>query len=114
MTIDCHIEAYPGSVNYWLREGSQDIIENNDKYLVHEETKDYKTHLTLAIRSLAKEDLAGFSCLAKNVLGIQEGPVKLHGKLQAAAVSPQQSNKTCQSLAVSSFSFFFFFSFLLD
>ena len=80
VTLNCHIEAYPASVNYWLRESTGEIIESNDKYAVLEETKDYKTHLMLTIRSLDKEDLGGFTCFAKNLLGTQEGTVKLHGK----------------------------------
>lgn len=66
VVLSCHIEAFPSSVNYWIKESSGKIIESdNDKYLVQQETKDYKTHLILKIRRLEKADFGLYTCLVR-------------------------------------------------
>ena len=68
VTLSCHIEAFPSSVNYWLRESTGKIIESNDKYTVEQESRDYKTHLTLTIRRLDVLDFGLYTCLVSNKL----------------------------------------------
>lgn len=65
--LSCHIEAFPSSDNFWIKESSGKTIESdNDKYIVQQETKDYKTHLILTIRRLEKVDFGLYSCLVRD------------------------------------------------
>ncbi|RWS25979.1 lachesin-like protein [Leptotrombidium deliense] len=78
VTLTCHIDAFPSSVNYWIKD-SADIITDDDKYHIHQEEKEYKTHLSLVIKYMEPSDFGSYTCLAKNPLGVQEANVKIHG-----------------------------------
>lgn len=79
VTLDCHTEAYPSSINYWGRRPGEMII-SNDKLKVTTKEKSYKTHMRLTIKNLQPEDLGSYMCYSKNSLGATEGTVRLHGK----------------------------------
>ncbi|XP_035221860.1 lachesin-like [Stegodyphus dumicola] len=76
VTLDCHTEAYPASINYWGRQANEMII-SNDKLQVTTKEKTYKTHIRLTIKNLEPKDLGDYMCLSKNSLGSTEGSVKL-------------------------------------
>ncbi|KAG8182574.1 hypothetical protein JTE90_021714 [Oedothorax gibbosus] len=77
VTLDCHTEAYPSSINYWGRRPGEMII-STDKFKVTFKEKSYKTHMRLTIRNLQPEDLGSYMCYSKNSLGSTEGAVRLH------------------------------------
>ncbi|XP_076356134.1 lachesin-like [Tachypleus tridentatus] len=77
VTLDCHTEAYPQSINYWDREDGRMII-SNEKYKVTLKYKSYKVHMRLTIRNIQKDDFGAYSCLTRNSLGMTEGSIKLY------------------------------------
>lgn len=79
VTLDCHTEAYPSSINYWGRRSNEMII-SNDKMQVKTKEKTYKTHMRLTIKNLQPQDFGVYTCFSKNSLGATEGTVKLDGK----------------------------------
>lgn len=50
VTLECHIEAHPISLNYWTREDGVMIRETNKSRATNTPQKPfYKTHMTLVI-----------------------------------------------------------------
>lgn len=79
VTLDCHTEAYPMSINYWAKEGGEMII-NDAKYDTSTKEKNYKVHMKLAIKTLEEQDFGTYKCFAENSLGSTEGSIKLYGE----------------------------------
>ncbi|KAG8186335.1 hypothetical protein JTE90_005867 [Oedothorax gibbosus] len=77
VTLDCHTEANPGSINYWARRPNEMII-TSDKLQVVTKEKSYKTHVRLTIRDLQPQDYGVYMCFSKNSLGATEGTVRLY------------------------------------
>ncbi|XP_067127907.1 neurotrimin-like [Centruroides vittatus] len=84
ITLECHTEAYPMSINYWTKEDG-DMLVTNDKYLAIIKDKTYKVHMKLIIRNIQQEDFGVYKCYAKNSLGSTEGSIRLY----EIHVSPQ-------------------------
>ncbi|UYV78499.1 hypothetical protein LAZ67_16001781 [Cordylochernes scorpioides] len=78
VTLDCHTEAYPMSINYWTKEGG-DMIISNDKYTASKADKTYKVHMRLTIQRVGPRDFGTYRCFAKNSLGSTEGTIRLYG-----------------------------------
>ncbi|XP_053210492.1 lachesin-like [Panonychus citri] len=76
VTLNCHIDSFPPSVNYWIKENGE-LIAPSSKYSIYHEDKEYKTHLSLVIRNVHKSDLGIYTCSAKNQLGSKEAIVTL-------------------------------------
>ncbi|XP_022245799.1 lachesin-like isoform X2 [Limulus polyphemus] len=76
-SLDCHSEAYPVSINFWKKTGSE-VILSNKKFEVSSKEKSYKVHMRLSIRNLEKEDFGTYSCFAKNSLGSTQGSIRLY------------------------------------
>ena len=79
VTIDCHTEAYPKSINYWTREEGEMIIQSH-KYEVLQKVTTYKVHMVLTIKGLVHDDFGTYRCFARNSLGSTEGSIRLYGK----------------------------------
>jgi hypothetical protein len=77
--LDCHIEAFPQPINYWLND-SIGIFGTNDKYEISIKERGYKRHLRLTILQLQETDLGNYHCFAKNPLGEQKSTIKLYGQ----------------------------------
>lgn len=73
-SLSCHIESFPNSVNYWIKDATRagaksiTIDGSSDKYWIRQETKDYKTHLILTIKGLTKADFGVYTCLVSRTL----------------------------------------------
>ncbi|XP_076361942.1 lachesin-like [Tachypleus tridentatus] len=76
-SFDCHSEAYPVSINFWKKAGSE-VILSNKKFDVSLKEKSYKVHMRLSIRNLEKKDFGTYSCFAKNSLGSTQGSIRLY------------------------------------
>ncbi|XP_018913193.2 lachesin isoform X1 [Bemisia tabaci] len=84
VSLECHTEAYPTSINYWTTERGDMILsgmsvlgEKYEAYTKHGEDKDYKRHMFLKIRKVNRTDFGSYQCVAKNSLGETGGQIKL-------------------------------------
>nr|CAD7438395.1 unnamed protein product [Timema bartmani] len=77
MTLECHSEAYPKSINYWTREKGE-IIAQGGKYEPVLLDNAYKVHMKLTIRSVGPSDFGSYKCVSKNSLGDTDGSIKLY------------------------------------
>ncbi|KAI1301776.1 Neuronal growth regulator 1 [Halotydeus destructor] len=87
--LNCHIEAYPPSTNYWMT-GNDKPIEASEKYAIKVDRRSYKTHLQLVIKNVNKTDFGMYKCLAKNALGTQERQVRLSEASSIFALAKHQ------------------------
>ncbi|XP_055928972.1 lachesin-like isoform X2 [Argiope bruennichi] len=93
VTLDCHTEAYPASINYWAKDGG-DMIINDAKYETSIKEKNYKVHMRLAIKNLEPQDFGTYKCFAENSLGSTEGSIRLY------EIPPPTSEPTKDTAAI--------------
>lgn len=79
VTIDCHTEAYPRAISYWVYENV--MLLPTKKYLTELSENSYRAHMRLTIKSLEAKDFGNYKCISKNSLGETEGSIRLYGKL---------------------------------
>ncbi|XP_046673788.1 lachesin-like isoform X1 [Homalodisca vitripennis] len=77
MTLECHSEAYPKSINYWTKDKG-DIIAHGPKYEPVLVDNAYKVQMKLTIRSVTQADYGAYRCVSKNSLGETDGSIKLY------------------------------------
>ncbi|XP_023244585.1 lachesin-like isoform X1 [Centruroides sculpturatus] len=92
VTLDCHTEAYPQSINFWSKEKGE-ILLSNDKYEIVSKKKLYKTHMRLTIRTLNNEDFDTYKCYSKNSLGETEGVIRLY-EIPPPTIEPNKDANT--------------------
>ncbi|KAL0278833.1 UNVERIFIED_CONTAM: hypothetical protein PYX00_000527 [Menopon gallinae] len=79
VTIDCHTEAYPRAISYWVYENV--MLLPTKKYLTELSENSYRAHMRLTIKTLEAKDFGNYKCISKNSLGETEGSIRLYGKL---------------------------------
>ncbi|XP_046435480.1 neurotrimin-like isoform X1 [Neodiprion virginianus] len=79
VTLECHSEAHPTSLNYWTREDGH-MIHDSEKHraVTLPDKPSYKTHMQLTIHSLTKDDFGTYKCVAKNPRGETDGTIRLY------------------------------------
>ncbi|XP_021923939.1 opioid-binding protein/cell adhesion molecule homolog isoform X2 [Zootermopsis nevadensis] len=83
ITLECHSEAYPKSINYWTKEKGE-IIAQGSKYEPVLLDNAYKVHMKLTIRAVGPADFGSYKCVSKNSLGDTDGSIKLYQKAAGA------------------------------
>ncbi|PNF33100.1 hypothetical protein B7P43_G15748 [Cryptotermes secundus] len=76
VTIDCHTEAYPRAISYWVYENV--MILPTKKYGTETTENSYRAHMKLTIRDLREKDFGNYRCISKNSLGETEGSIRLY------------------------------------
>ncbi|KAI8420915.1 hypothetical protein MSG28_008082 [Choristoneura fumiferana] len=79
VTLECHTEAYPSSINYWTTDRGDMIISGN-KYITNLSDEGYSRKMKLTIRKVSSQDFSSYRCVAKNSLGETDGLIRLDGK----------------------------------
>ena len=79
-TLECYTEAYPDSINYWVKDNF--TLSRSDKYVTNVtqvQGNKYKKYMSLVIRDVSPSDFISYQCVAKNSLGGTEGNIRLSG-----------------------------------
>ncbi|KAF7266455.1 hypothetical protein GWI33_020222 [Rhynchophorus ferrugineus] len=78
VTLECYVEAFPKSINYWVRDTEEMVISSN-KYDVQTVSKSaFEVKMSVIVRNLQKEDVGSYRCIAKNSLGEVESNIRLY------------------------------------
>ncbi|CAH0553154.1 unnamed protein product, partial [Brassicogethes aeneus] len=77
ITLECHSEAYPKSINYWTKDDGH-IISQGAKYEPSIVDNAYKVHMKLTIKVITPSDYGSYKCVSKNSLGETDGTIKLY------------------------------------
>ncbi|XP_036343982.1 uncharacterized protein LOC118753212 [Rhagoletis pomonella] len=76
--IECHVEASPKSINYWIKDTGEMIVSSS-RYHVQESSKSmYETKMTMIVRKFQKDDVGSYRCIAKNSLGEVDSSIRLY------------------------------------
>ncbi|KFM66590.1 Lachesin, partial [Stegodyphus mimosarum] len=86
ISLECLVEAFPKSLNYWTKHDGQLLI-SGDRYAVTVQENTYKMHMKLTILSLKKEDFGSYTCLARNSLGSTEGSIRVYETIDPHSTS---------------------------
>ncbi|KAF6213494.1 hypothetical protein GE061_011214 [Apolygus lucorum] len=92
MTIECHSEAYPKSINYWTGDRDE-IIAHSSKYEPITIENQYKIHMKLTINDVGKTDFGSYKCVSKNSLGDTDGTIKLYPITRPSTNRPKHKGK---------------------
>lgn len=79
--MQCLTAAHPPSLNFWSRDGTEYIIQQQGKYEFVEKVGSpnfYNTHMTLRILNVTERDFGKYQCLAKNSQGDTKGEISLY------------------------------------
>lgn len=77
VTLECHTEAFPRSINYWTDEKGQMILSSGRFDTIVAENG-YKAYMRLKIKNIQAEDFMSYGCFAKNSFGETNGNVKVY------------------------------------
>ncbi|KAK5639134.1 hypothetical protein RI129_011626 [Pyrocoelia pectoralis] len=76
VTIDCHTEAYPRAISYWVYDNV--MLLPTKKYGTDTAENSYRAHMKLTVRNLQPGDFGNYRCISKNSLGETEGSIRLY------------------------------------
>jgi len=92
VTIECHSEAFPKSINYWVNNKGAMLV-SNEKYEAVTVDSGYKVFMKLHIRNITKWDFMEYRCVAKNSLGHSDGSITLY-EVEAPTVATTTTTTT--------------------
>lgn len=98
ITLECHSEAYPKSINYWTKDDGN-IISQGAKYEPTLVDNAYKVQMKLTIRSVQQSDYGSYKCVSKNSLGETDGTIKLYHIPTPSTVKTTTTTTTTTTLA---------------
>ncbi|CAO1382178.1 unnamed protein product, partial [Diamesa tonsa] len=76
--IECHVEASPKSINYWIKDTGEMIVSSS-KYLVQEHSRSlYEMKMSVTVKKFEKDDVGSYRCIAKNSLGEVDSSIRLY------------------------------------
>uniref|UniRef100_A0A182KF14 Ig-like domain-containing protein n=1 Tax=Anopheles christyi TaxID=43041 RepID=A0A182KF14_9DIPT len=78
-TLECHSEAQPNSINYWMK-GKGEIILQGGTYDSTLEDHVFKVTMRITLRLEKASDFGVYKCVAKNSLGTTEESVRVYRK----------------------------------
>ncbi|XP_058820367.1 lachesin-like isoform X2 [Topomyia yanbarensis] len=77
LTLECNSEAFPRSINYWMKNDT--IITQGKRFepALHE-ANNYKVVMKLTIKEVDINDFGTYKCVVKNSLGETDGSIKVY------------------------------------
>ncbi|XP_067620610.1 uncharacterized protein DIP-theta isoform X1 [Eurosta solidaginis] len=85
ITLECQSEAYPKSINYWMKNDT--IIVPGERFVPETFETGYKISMRLTINDVDILDFGSYRCVAKNSLGDTDGTIKLYHIPQTTTVT---------------------------
>ncbi|CAH1721150.1 lachesin-like [Aphis gossypii] len=91
--LECFVESFPISVNYWTNEKGE-MIPQGQKYYIEEVKTNYRVNMYLNIQNLDLNDLGTYACLATNSMGHANNSVRVHKIIMPTTVPTTTSTTT--------------------
>ncbi|XP_070067748.1 cell adhesion molecule DSCAML1 isoform X2 [Drosophila takahashii] len=85
ITLECQSEAYPKSINYWMKNDT--IIVPGERFVPETFESGYKITMRLTIYEVDIQDFGAYRCVAKNSLGDTDGAIKLYHIPQTTTIT---------------------------
>ncbi|CAG4965174.1 unnamed protein product [Colias eurytheme] len=79
VTLECYVESSPKSINYWVRESNEMVIQSSKYEVVNTMLSSFESRMSLVVRRLTDADIGGYRCIAKNSLGEVDGSIRIYG-----------------------------------
>ncbi|CAO1422983.1 unnamed protein product [Diamesa hyperborea] len=87
--IDCIVESFPVSINYWIKESNFKLnqwdqnnltmLQQSNKYIISDKRlSSYKTRMLLTINNFNSMDAGRYICLSSNPLGRANSTIKIY------------------------------------
>ncbi|XP_051861177.1 uncharacterized protein LOC117572509 isoform X6 [Drosophila albomicans] len=95
VTIDCHTEAHPKAIIYWVYNSV--MVLPSKKYKTDYTENSYRAHMKLTIRNLQYGDFGNYRCISKNSLGETEGSIRVYEIPLPSTPSKQVTHTTVES-----------------
>ncbi|XP_064106054.1 lachesin-like isoform X2 [Macrobrachium nipponense] len=92
VTLECHTEAFPRSINYWTDEKGQMILSSGRFDSIVAENG-YKAYMRLKIKNVQPEDYMTYGCYAKNSFGETNGNVKVYEIPRQMLIPPNKEEE---------------------
>ncbi|KAM7356648.1 dpr-interacting protein delta isoform 2-T2 [Cochliomyia hominivorax] len=92
VTIDCHTEAHPKAIIYWVYNSV--MVLPSKKYKTDYTENSYRAHMKLTIRNLQYGDFGNYRCISKNSLGETEGSIRVYEIPLPSTPSKQVTHST--------------------
>uniref|UniRef100_A0A2S2QQ49 Lachesin n=1 Tax=Sipha flava TaxID=143950 RepID=A0A2S2QQ49_9HEMI len=77
LSMECHVEAFPKSINYWSSENGN-LLTQGDNYDTSFKESTYKIEMRLSINQIKEEHFGTYHCVSKNSLGATDGTIKVY------------------------------------
>ncbi|KAF5286301.1 hypothetical protein FQA39_LY04199 [Lamprigera yunnana] len=78
--LECHSEAHPKSINYWIKNNGEIVPENEKFHIECYESDNYKVHMKLTIKNTSEADYGSYQCISKNIIGEAEETIQLYSE----------------------------------
>ena len=80
LTLRCKSEAFPASINYWMRgDSTSTTVTAGSRIKTRSRVQDHVTIMELEILWVSPEDFTSYKCVARNSLGETDGIIKVYG-----------------------------------
>ncbi|XP_052865745.1 lachesin-like [Anopheles cruzii] len=104
LTLECQSEAYPRSINYWMK--NETIITQGKRFEPSiKEINSYKVVMKLTIKEIDIADFGTYKCVVKNSLGETDGTIKVYHipSTTVMATSPPATTTVATTTAESTY-----------
>jgi len=75
---ECLVEAYPNTINYWMKHQKEMLLDGGKYSVMEEKTKEYSTRMQLHIKDFQESDVGVYTCISTNSLGKTDGSIRLY------------------------------------
>ncbi|GBP86398.1 Lachesin [Eumeta japonica] len=78
VTLECYVESSPKSINYWVKDPGELIIPSDHYEMFVRQKSIFEAEMRMTIKSIRRDDLGSYICVAKNSLGDVESKIRLY------------------------------------
>ncbi|KAL4099069.1 hypothetical protein QTP88_023558 [Uroleucon formosanum] len=98
VTLECHVESYPKSINYWVRNRTK-MLMDGPKHILRETISGYKAAYYIVIKMFDQTDVGTYNCISTNSIGNSEGTLRVYELQGDIPIGKSSKNKVARSSA---------------